>query len=122
MDKVKCPKCRQKTELKEEQQAMLDGRGEILVLCSHCGKLFTHEKKYKRPAKYVLYTILGIGTSLKHADMETVYRDYFYLVKTHCVSRRVCIPNGPQGYLEIRLPKEIRTKEELVDYLKAREK
>ena len=40
-----------------------------------------------------------------------------YIAENHCVMKRVCIPGGPQGYREIRIPEEIRTKKELFAYL-----
>ena len=40
-----------------------------------------------------------------------------YVASQHCVQKRVVIPGGPQGYKIIKIPKRIKTKEKLYEFL-----
>lgn len=40
-----------------------------------------------------------------------------YIASQHCVNKRVVIPRGPQGYITIEIPSNIKTKEKLFEFL-----
>lgn len=66
------------------------------------------------------------GTMLSQGDIQLsqildphYHAGDVYVAKGHHVLRRVCIPGGPQGYVTIQIPADIRTREQLVRYLVA---
>lgn len=66
------------------------------------------------------------GTMLSQGDIQLsqIFDPHYhagdvYVAKGHHVLRRVCIPGGPQGYVTIQIPADIRTREQLVRYLVA---
>ncbi len=55
-------------------------------------------------------------------DLSEYFDPYYhsgdaYIVSEHCVQKRVAIPGGPQGYVSIEIPRYIKTKEKLFNFL-----
>ena len=45
------------------------------------------------------------------------HRGDVYIAAQHCVRKRVVIPGGPQGYVPIKVPENIKTKGKLYKFL-----
>lgn len=119
MQEIKCPKCKIKFSLTPSQIDLLKSRGMVLCSCPACKHFFDYKysKPYKRPVKYMLASIFGKRTPLNNGDIVLNHSDCHYNAAQHSVSKRVVIPNGPQGYVEYKIPLKIKTHEELSIYL-----
>ena len=78
---------------------------------------YTYQNSYKRPFKFTVLAALGRGTSLKNGDIILNHSEYHYNALQHTVSKRVVVPSGPQGDVEVAIPQKIKTHEELSEYL-----
>lgn len=116
---IRCPKCKQEIILNEAQVNLLRSNGQLLCSCPACKYLFnyTYQNSYKRPFKFTVLAALGRGTSLKNGDIILNHSEYHYNALQHTVSKRVVVPSGPQGDVEVAIPQKIKTHEELSEYL-----
>lgn len=119
MQLIRCPKCKQEIILNEAQVNLLRSNGQLLCSCPACKYLFnyTYQNSYKRPFKFTVLAALGRGTFLKNGDLILNHSEYHYNALQHTVSKRVVVPSGPQGYVEVAIPQKIKTHEELSEYL-----
>lgn len=122
MDKIKCPECKKKFLMDQLMRDALERSGNTFAKCPYCQNLFVYSRRktYKRPFKFIAFSLFGKGTPLKDGDTVQGNSDLRYSAKNRCVYERVVIPNGPQGYSERSIPKQIKTHEELRDYLAKR--
>lgn len=119
MDQIRCPECRNNFLPDQLMLASLERAGSAIAKCPYCQHVFVYSRKriYKRPFKFLLFSLMGKGTPLKDGDLVQCGSELRYSARNHCVYERVVIPNGPQGYSERTIPKQIKTHEELCDYL-----